>query len=718
VITAESTKSGIDLIGDIPWGTHFCSFYETKEDLFDILIPYFMTGLENNEFCLWIMCPLCSKEETKEALRRVIPNVDQRLAAGDIEIVSYTEWFFKGGTFDSQRVIDGFLGKLSQALAGGYAGMRVSGDDGWLTKENWRDFCEFEEKLDSLMVGQRMITLCTYPLAMILAVELFDVARTHQFAVIKRRENWEVLEGLEMKQAWTEMKRLNEELKQRITDRTNELATRNQELIKEVSERKRVEDDLRKEREVLQVIFDHVPVMISFFDKDGRALMVNKEWERTLGWSYGQIKEPKLDVFAEAYPDPAERQRALDFIAASTGKWEDFTLRGRDGRVIDVTWASIRLSDGRSISIKKDITERKRIEEELQVSEAKFRALSESAPAVIFIYQGDKIRYANPAMEVITGFSRQELLEMDFWDAAHPDFRDLVRERGLARQRGEPVPVRYEFKIVTKGGEERWVDFTDGKFELDGKPAVIGMVLDITERKQAEETLKTTTEQLRALTAKLESVREEEGRRIGRELHDEIGSAITSLKWDLEGLGKFCSEASGHIDCSALRERIKGMVELIDTTCSTVQKICSELRPAILDDLGLIAAIEWQAQQFTARTGILGQFDSSVESIDLDREKATALFRIVQEALTNILRHSQATRVNIIIEKEDDELIVEIKDNGRGITEEQKARPSSLGLIGMQERTHLIRGKIEIAGFPGKGTVLTVRVPIFNEASG
>jgi PAS domain S-box-containing protein len=459
------------------------------------------------------------------------------------------------------------------------------------------------------------------------------------------------------------------------------------------------------------------------------------------------------------------------------------------------------------------------------------------------------MRYANPAVEVITGYSRQELLEMNFWDIACPDFRELLRERGLARQRGEHVPLRYEFKIVTKAGEERWLDFTDGTFEFEGKLAVIGLCFDITERKRAEEAvrkshqllnlvlatlpvgvavvhrtgnivlvnaaskriwggmiasgrerwaqtkgfwhdsgkriaptnwasvralsegqtslnelidietyddqqktirnsaapirnaeglivgavivnedvteqvraeqaLRTTTEQLRALTAKLQSVREEEDRRIGRELHDEIGSAMAGLKWDLEGLDKLCSEASGQIDCSTLRERINGMVELVDTATRTVQKISSELRPAILDDLGLIAAIEWQSQQFEARTGIVCQFDSSVESIDLDREKATAVFRIIQEALINILRHAQATRVNIIIEKEDGELIVEVKDNGRGIKEEEKARSSSLGLIGMQERAYLLGGRIEITGFAGKGSLLTVRVPISNQGSG
>jgi PAS domain S-box-containing protein len=148
----------------------------------------------------------------------------------------------------------------------------------------------------------------------------------------------------------------------------------------------------------------------------------------------------------------------------------------------------------------KEVSERKRTEEELRVSEAKFRALSENAPAAILVYQGNKIRYANAEMEAISGYSRQELLEMNFWDTVHPDFRDVVGEQGLARLRGEPVPTTYEFKIVAKGGEERWVVFTDGKFELDGKPAVIGMALDITERKRTEEALRKSEVYFRRLT--------------------------------------------------------------------------------------------------------------------------------------------------------------------------------------------------------------------------
>jgi signal transduction histidine kinase len=187
---------------------------------------------------------------------------------------------------------------------------------------------------------------------------------------------------------------------------------------------------------------------------------------------------------------------------------------------------------------------------------------------------------------------------------------------------------------------------------------------------------------------------------------------LTSLKWDLEDVDKLYSETGNQADSSMLREKIESMRGLIDSTLNTVRRISTELRPVILDDLGLVAAIEWQAQQFEARTGIRCHFDSLVDNNGFSREQATAIFRILQEALTNILRHAHATRVNIIIEEDEEEFVLEIKDNGKGITEREKTRSGSLGIIGMRERAHLVGWRIEISGGRGKGTALTLRVPI------
>jgi signal transduction histidine kinase len=182
-------------------------------------------------------------------------------------------------------------------------------------------------------------------------------------------------------------------------------------------------------------------------------------------------------------------------------------------------------------------------------------------------------------------------------------------------------------------------------------------------------------------------------------------------------MGKLCSEADNPLASSPLQEKITGMRELIEATLSTVKRLSSELRPGILDDLGLVAALEWQAQQFTARTGITCQFDSFVDDTKVGQEQATALFRIFQEALTNILRHAQATSVAILIEEEAKELILEVKDNGRGITKDESSGSQSLGLVGMRERAQLVGGRLTLTGGAGKGTVLTVWVPIPGQAS-
>jgi signal transduction histidine kinase len=231
------------------------------------------------------------------------------------------------------------------------------------------------------------------------------------------------------------------------------------------------------------------------------------------------------------------------------------------------------------------------------------------------------------------------------------------------------------------------------------------------ERKRAEERIKTTTEQLRALSASLQSAREEEGARIAREIHDELGGGLTSLKWDLESLDKVVAESPDRLQLPVLREQIQTMLRISDTMISTVRRISSELRPSVLDDLGLVEAIEWQVREFQTRTGIICHYECSTENVDLNREESTAVFRIFQEALTNILRHAQATRVDIVIKEEAGEFVLSVRDNGKGITEDDKSRLQSLGLLGMRERAHLIGGEIDIVGLEGQGTVVTVRVP-------
>ena len=222
-ISAETRKTGIDVVGDMPWGTHFCLFYETKEDLLDTLIPYCKAGLESGEFCLWIVADPLTVEEATDALKKAVPGFSRYLADSSIEIVSARDWYLSGGTFDLKRVTAGWLEKLARASARGYAGVRVTGDTAWLHKKDWKHFCEYEEGLNEAVTNQRLAVLCTYPLAACGAMEILDVVRTHQFAVAKRHRSWDVIETAGLKQAKAEIKRLNDELEQRVIERTSQL---------------------------------------------------------------------------------------------------------------------------------------------------------------------------------------------------------------------------------------------------------------------------------------------------------------------------------------------------------------------------------------------------------------------------------------------------------------------------------------------------------------
>jgi len=227
------------------------------------------------------------------------------------------------------------------------------------------------------------------------------------------------------------------------------------------------------------------------------------------------------------------------------------------------------------------------------------------------------------------------------------------------------------------------------------------------ERKRAEEGLRKSHEQLRALSVYLQYVREEEQTRIAREVHDELGQALTGLKLDLSRLS---GQLPKHLKPQI--ERMDLMSTRIDTTIQTVRRIASELRPGMLDDLGLVAALEWQANEFQTRTGIACEVTTMLEEPLLDQDLNTAFFRIFQETLTNVIRHAAATRVEVLLRKEAGALVMEIRDNGRGISEAQISNTRSIGLRGMRERAAVLGGEVDIHGWPGKGTTVTVGIPL------
>lgn len=341
-----------------------------------------------------------------------------------------------------------------------------------------------------------------------------------------------------------------------------------------------------REKEILQTIFDHIPVMITFIGADGRVKLVNREWVRTFGWSPQQIQNQKLDILAEFYPDPAEQKRLFDFIANSQGQSTEFRPRLRDGRIIDTTWAMVRLSDGTAIAIGRDISDQKLAQEGLRISR----------------------------------------------------------------------------------------------------------------------------EQLRALSARLESLREEERIRMSREIHDELGQRMTALKMDLQWLERRIGELEGVPGVNQLLDRSVGATELIDELLRSIQEIVADIRPCVLDQLGLGPALQFEARRFEQRYGTRCDVHLPEPEPLGSKEVSTALFRIFKECLTNIARHGGATHVAVKLSGVRDELILIVRDNGHGITDAEVNSPASLGILGMRERAALLGGRLEIQG-GSFGTIVTVRVP-------
>jgi signal transduction histidine kinase len=463
----ELRRSGIPVIGPVPWGTHSCHFYETKQDLLESLVGFFKAGLEDGEFCLWVVSPPISTEDAVAALRKAVPKFDEHLARHDLEIIPHEQWYFTDGVFDLLRLLERLSEKLDELLHTSHVGVRASGNTGWLHEKDWRDFREYEKELNVLIADQRILVLCTYPLTNTPAAQIMDVARIHNIATALRHGHWEVVETPESKEANARIQKANEQLEQRIRDRTRALAETN----------------------------------------------------------------------------------------------------------------------------------------------------------------------------------------------------ELLTEENLKRA-------------------------------------------------SAEHALRESEKQLRALAARLESLREEERQRISREIHDELGQKLTALKMDLLSAERKLDHLQSSPDRNTALDRVVSATDLVDEIVASVQEIASELRPGVLDKLGLGMAVRAEARRFEQRTRIQCEVHLPDAEPPLSMDLSVALFRIFQECLTNVARHAGAGKVVVDLKVDREQVELRVQDNGQGIPSQSANDPESLGLLGMRERAALLGGEVLFQSGREGGTVVTARIPI------
>jgi len=516
----------------------------------------------------------------------------------------------------------------------------------------------------------------------------------------------------------------------------------------DITARKRAEDELRRQKEILQKIFDHIPVMIRFLDEHGRVKLVNREWERSLGWSLEEIERRGLDIFAELYPDPEYRQYVLGLVSASNGEFTDLKTRTRGGQVIDTSFANIRLEDGTNIGIGRDITEQKRAADLLRRRTAQLAALHEIELEISA--ESDLSRI----LEVVTRRAA-ELLEAAHCSTYIRD-RDEARLAIVASMEGKFVGLRLEDgeglagQALATGDAQAVANYSEwqgrahafdaeafgpaaaaplmwqqdviGAISLSrrsGEEPFTGEDLRLLKQLAAEaaiaihqatlfDEVQENQRRLQILSHRLIDAQEAERKRLSRELHDQIGQALTAVQISLQGLQSSRNGASAGAlnDCLAI----------VDDALQQVHDLSLDLRPSLLDDLGLVAALRWYVDRVASRAGLVRLFDADVLETRLAPEVETACFRIAQEALTNILRHAHAATVRVQVTQRASDLRLLVQDDGDGFdvraAMSRTGVNASLGLQGMQERAAALGGVVDISSQPGKGAEVQVRFPL------
>jgi PAS domain S-box-containing protein len=481
--------------------------------------------------------------------------------------------------------------------------------------------------------------------------------------------------------------------------------------IQDVNEQKLSELKVRESARRFREMLEGIDLIALILDRNGRVSFCNDHVLRLTGWKREEIMG--VNWFSKFVPDShPEALRLFEESMRARGLPLHFEnpIKTRDNHFRLIRWTNIVLRDEKGVtegtaSIGEDITEI-RFAEELVLKERDFsKSVIDSLPGIFFMCNDrlELLRW-NSNCEELTGHPaggmvRLSLLEL-FGEGDRAFLNANVREAF-----GKGV-FDCEVNLVGRNGKRTPYYLTGKRISIEESACLVGFGVDITVRRQAEEQAQRSAERLRALSRHLQIVRESERTAIAREIHDELGQSLTAIRLDLSWIAQQIpdTELVAHERCAAAEA-------LVDDTVAAVQRISSELRPGMLDELGLAAAIEWQGREFQRRAGILCDV-RGVEEVEVpDRRVATALFRIFQETLTNVARHAHATAVVVTLAAESGEIIMKITDNGKGIPEGNLEAPSSIGLLGMRERAIAVGGSLSFAGGPGHGTSITVHIP-------
>jgi PAS domain S-box-containing protein len=805
------------------------------------LIPYFKKGLENNEFCLWIICEPMTTEEALDALQGAIPNLAKYIEKKSIEIHSCRDWYINAGKFDINLINEAWQQKLNDALSRGYDGMRINGNETWLEKNHWDSFMEYERALHDLLQDQKMIVLCTYPLLHSDGRRVLDVAHAHEWAISCRQGHWEILEEPELKMKKADLLKDNKQLDALVAERTKELSEAVNELRKEIEERKKTERQVRYEKDLSNEIIESIPGYLLLINKNYEILLCNKQFESMFGYTSAEIQTLHPVEYLFNQEGRANAYKLVEKVFSTGYLSGESNIQRKDGTEVTVYFIARSILYENSVcmlTIGVDITERKKAEEQIKRQAELSNEIIDAIPIMAWSLLPDgKLEFVNQRWLDYTGLSLEEAIKkptgiihpenlpgsMQKWVANRAAIKAYDDEMLLKRADGEycwflvrtaplqnkqgnvvkwfgvaidiedskhaqdelrlayqrlsyhventplaviefdknlfitrwskraeeifgwkasealgknvydpdfPIIYKEDIQAVDKINEQLMKGIVNGNMSLnrnytkEGKViynewynsvlrdeygniiTILSLTYDVTTRMEAEEKLNESYRQIRLLSENLQNIREEERTHIAREIHDELGQQLTVMKMDASWLKKKLTDTD-----YAIKEKIEDLIQILNITVQSVRKISYELRPHLLD-LGLSDAIEWHLKEFEKRSGIKTSFNESSEKLELADSIKTGLFRICQESLTNVARHSKAKQVQADLIKNNGQLVLSITDNGKGFNIQKINERNTLGILGMKERAAMMGGNYDIESEPGRGTIVTVTIPL------
>ncbi len=722
--------TGLDIIGNVPWGTHFCNFFYSKQDLLEILVPYFKAGLETNEFCLWITCDPVSVDDALASLRNGIPLLDQYLTSDAIEVLPHANWYLQNGVFDPKRVIDGWNEKLNHALARGYDGMRVNGNEAWLERQVWKDFIEYERELNNSISGKRMIVMCTYPLDKCNGADVLDVAHVHEMALAMRNGKCETVEKPQLKRSKAEIKKLKDEVEKLAEERNIQLMQALQ--------------DVKISAERFSRLFHlnpFLPMVLSELD-NGRYIEVNASFTDLFGFTADEVigkTVRELDVWV----DPAQRDTFVANIKqGGLVKNAEVKLKAKNGKILDVRFSmiAIPMNDGpKMLSMALDCTEQKIAERMLRESEQNLDVLINSSPGEIWLASKDlKLVKANKAfIKSLKRFTNIEITEGDpLITPGLPEEMKGLWER-LYGQALTGENVVHIYHIVEPDGSEfyREIGLNPVRAE-DNKIMGIGCFSnDITEliqfRKSLEAKVSLRTQELQKALEKEKELTAWKAR-FGSMVSHEFRIPLATIK----NTANYVRKYKNRITPESLSNKMGILLEQADLMSRMVDDLLTLGRA----DENKIAVVKRKVEIrsffeslkndmeeiHNGSHTIACQFDFESKYIDADDD---LLRNIFVNLLSNAIKFSPGkSQVWVYVHDLGEHLRIEIKDDGIGINEEDLIKifepfergknskgiqGTGLGLSIVKKAVDLMGGTIDVFSTPGKGSTFSVTIPVY-----